>query len=495
MTRQLILAIDQGTTGSKVLLFDNQANIYKQVYREITQHYPQLGWVEHDLSEIWQGIVELIDEILDGVDIKEIKAIAITNQRETAAVWEKATGKPLAPAVVWQCRRSVEICKDLIDKGMDEKFQAKTGLKIDPYFSGTKVKWLLENVEGLREKAQKGEVCFGTIDTWLLWNLTKGGVFATDYSNASRTLLYNIYDLCWDDELLSIMGVPKSMMPQVLPSSHIFGYTAESGKLPAGIPIASMIGDSQGALFGETCFEPGMAKATYGTGTSLMMYAGNKPVQPTGGLVATLAWGIGNEVGYAFEGIINVTGATMQWLRDGLEVIDDVVNSGEIAASLEGNDGVYLVPAFVGLGAPYWDMDARGLIAGLTRGTTRKHLIRAGLESIAYQVRDVVELMQKGSGIPLASLRADGGAAGNEFLMNFQAGLLGVEVTRPHVREVSALGAAYLAGLNVGIWKDLEAVADSWKSDRVFSPGMSQEDRDILYRQWKTAVKRALTGN
>jgi glycerol kinase len=494
MSRDLILAIDQGTTGTKVLLFNRGSQILAQAYREITQYYPQPGWVEHDLKEIWNSVVDLINEVVShNNDEGNIKAIAISNQRETAAVWERRTGAPLAPAVVWQCRRSVEICKDLMNAGLEDLARRKTGLRIDPYFSGTKLKWLLDNIPMLKEKAQKGEVCFGTIDSWLLWNLTGGKVFATDYSNASRTLLYNIYDLCWDDEMLEALAIPKSMLAKVLPSSGEFGYSVRLGNLPAGIPITGVIGDSQGALFGETCFKPGMAKATYGTGTSLMMYAGENPITPATGLVATLAWGVKREVGYAIEGIINVTGATMQWLRDGLGIIDDVAKSAEIAATLTDNAGVYLVPAFVGLGAPYWDMEAKALITGLTRGAGREHLIRAGLESIAYQVRDVFELIKAGSGIPLISLRADGGAAANEFLMQFQADLLNTEVSRPDIREVSALGATYLAGLEVGIWENLEQIAATWRADRVFAPQMVDDKREKLYNEWKTAVARALT--
>lgn len=492
-SQDLILAIDQGTTGTKVLLFDRESQICGQAYREITQYYPSPGWVEHDLKEIWTGLVELINEGIQKIDPRRIRAIALTNQRETAAVWDKKTGRPLAPAVVWQCRRSVDICKDLIQRGFNDQFRRKTGLMIDPYFSGTKVKWLLENVPGLREKANKGEVCFGTIDSWLLWNLTGGKIFATDYSNASRTLLYNIYSLCWDEELLAVMGIPHSMMAEVLPSSGRFGETVQLNHLPAGIPITGVIGDSQGALFGETCFRPGMAKATYGTGTSMMMYAGNEPIDPAEGLVATLAWGFKGEVGYALEGIINVTGATMQWLRDGIGIIDDIGMSGEIAGGLPGNEGVYLVPAFVGLCAPYWDMEARGLITGLTRGTKREHLVRAGLESIAYQVRDVMEMIKSRSGIPLVSLRADGGAAANEFLMQFQADILNSEVARPHVREVSALGATYLAGLAAGIWDDMEQIQSTWKADRVFKPQMDGAARERLYHEWQVAVARALT--
>ncbi len=495
MNQDLILAIDQGTTGTKVLLFNKDAQICAQAYREITQYYPQPGWVEHDLKEIWSSVVDLIGDVLSKVDARNVKAIAITNQRETAAVWDRKDGSPLAPAVVWQCRRSVEICKELKNSGMEEMFRRKTGLMIDPYFSGTKVKWLLDHFSGLRSRAQKGEICFGTIDTWLLWNLTGGKVFATDYSNASRTLLYNIYDLCWDREILKELDIPEAMLADVRPSSGKFGTTVQLGKLPSGIPITGVIGDSQGALFGEACFHPGMAKATYGTGTSMMMYAGEKPVTPSTGLVATLAWGLKGNVGYAIEGIINVTGATMQWLRDGLGIIDNVVKSGEIASSLTGNEGVYLVPAFVGLCAPYWDMEAKGLITGLTRGTKKEHLIRAGLESIVYQVRDVLELMKEGSGIPLISLRADGGAAANEFLMQFQADVLNAEVSRPHVREVSALGATYLAGLEVGIWENVEKIAATWRSDRVFTPKMESDAREKLYNEWKVAVTRALTRN
>ncbi|HHW11919.1 MAG TPA: glycerol kinase GlpK [Firmicutes bacterium] len=490
----LILVLDQGTTGSKVLLLDKTCRIWGRAYQEITQHYPKPGWVEHDPEEIWTGMVALIGQVLSGIDVRRVKALALTNQRETIVVWDKTTGKPLAPAVVWQCRRSVDICKDLLEKGYNDLFRRKTGLKIDPYFSGTKVKWLLDQDRGLREKAAKGQVCIGTIDSWLLWNLTGGKVFATDYSNASRTLYYNIYECRWDQELLAILGIPPAALPEVYPSSYQYGTTVAVGQLPAGVPIAGVIGDSQAALFGEACFRPGMAKATYGTGTSLLMFVGEEPVSPPEGLVATLAWGLGNKPAYALEGVINITGATMQWLRDGLGILDDVTKSAEIARSLSGNDGVFLVPAFVGLGAPYWDMDARGLICGLTRSTTRAHLIRAGLESIAYQVFDAVELMQK-SGIKLDFLRADGAAAANEFLMQFQADLLNVEVSRPALREVSALGAVYLAGLAVGLWRDTGEIAAAWQEEKRFKPQMGEGERAELIRQWKEAVQRALSRN
>lgn len=493
-TADLILVLDQGTTGSKVLLMDASCRIWGQAYREITQHYPEPGWVEHDPEEIWTGIVALISQVLSGVDTRRVKAVALTNQRETIAVWDRTSGKPLAPAVVWQCRRSAEICKDLIEQGYNDLFRRKTGLQIDPYFSGTKVKWLLDKDGDLREKAATGQVCIGTIDSWLLWNLTGGKVFATDYSNASRTLYYNIYECRWDQELLDILGIPVSALPEVYPSSYRYGKTVVVGNLPAGVPIAGVIGDSQAALFGEACFQPGMAKATYGTGTSLMLFTGHEPVRPPDGLVATLAWGLGKEPAYALEGVINITGATMQWLRDGLGILDDVAKSGEIAQSLSGNDGVYLVPAFVGLGAPYWDMDARGVISGLTRGTTRAHLIRAGLESIAYQVCEVVDLMQK-SGISLDYLRADGAAAANEFLMQFQADLLNVEVARPSLREVSALGAVYLAGLEIGFWRDTAEIAAAWQAEKRFRPQMDHSERAKLYRQWKEAVQRSLSRN
>jgi glycerol kinase len=494
MSEGFILAIDQGTTGSKVLLIDGQARIVSRAYGEIQQYYPENGWVEHDPMAIWLGVADLLQEVLAKTPAGgSIRALAITNQRETTLVWERGTGRPLYRAIVWQCRRSVGICKELIAGGYEALFRRKTGLPLDPYFSGTKLKWLLDQIPGLRARAQRGEACFGTIDSWLLWNLTGGKVFATDYSNASRTLLYNIYDLDWDEELLDILGIPRVMLPAVLPSAHRYGETAAVGGLSAGLSIAALIGDSQAALFGEGCFEPGMIKATYGTGTSLMMQAGSRPVRSSRGLVATLAWGLRDEVNYAYEGIINVTGATMQWLRDGLGIIDDVAASSAIAAQLPGNDGVYLIPAFVGLAAPYWDMEARGIITGLTRATGRGHLIRAGLEAIAYQVREVVDLMQAESGIGVAALRADGGAAGNEFLMQFQADILNVPVTRPHVREVSALGAAYLAGLATGFWRSLAEIAGNWRAERSFYPQMAAAVRERLFGEWREAVARALT--
>lgn len=488
----LVLAIDQGTTASKVLLFDSESKVQRQAYRELTQHFPSPGWVEHDLREIWEGVYCLLQTVLESVDAKQVRAVAITNQRETTAVWDRKTGDPLAPAVVWQCRRSSEICRQLKGQGLGSFFRDKTGLMVDPYFSGTKLKWLLDNIPDLRTRAEAGEVCFGTIDAWLLWNLTRGRSFATDCSNASRTLLYNIYDLCWDDELLRCLGVPRAMMPGVMPSSHVFGETVRLGSLPEGIPIAGIIGDSQGALFGEACFEKGMVKATYGTGTSLMMFSGYEPVELPQGLVQTLSWGVGGQIGYALEGIINVTGATMQWLRDGIGVIEDVADSEAIAVGLEGNEGVYLVPAFVGLGAPYWDMEARGLICGLTRGTRREHLVRAGLESTAYQVRDQVELMTQAGGLTTESLRADGGGTANGFLMQFQADMLDADVACPAVREISALGAAYLSGLEVGVWNSMAEIAAAWSASRRFTPHMQKQERKRLYSEWKTAVARAI---
>ncbi len=486
-----ILAVDQGTTGSKVLLFDGTSQVVASRYRELTQHYPQPGWVEQDPLEMWQQVQTLLADIANSVRTEDIAALALTNQRETVLAWDRDTGEPLGPAVVWQCRRSVPICQRLLAAGHGSLFRTRTGLLIDPYFSGTKIRWLIENEAEVQRRLPHGRVCFGTVDTWLLYRLTQGRVFATDYSNASRTLLYDIYRCDWDADLLGLLEIPNTSLPAVLPSSHRFGGTQGVSGVPDGIPICSMIGDSQASLFGLGCLEPGLAKATFGTGTSVMIYVGEEAPSPPEGLAATLAWGVDGRVGYALEGIINATGTTMQWLRDGLRILDNVKDSGAIAAALPDNGGVYIVPAFAGLGAPYWTMDAAGLICGLTRGTSREQLIRAGLESMAYQVKDVIELAAA-TGCAPRELRIDGGASDNEFLLQFQADMLDVDLTRAPFGEVSALGAAHLAGLQVGLWEDLDAVKRQWHSQHVYRPKMKFDERNRLYEDWQLAVRRAL---
>lgn len=492
MDDRLILAVDQGTSGTKVLLFDLESNIVASFYKEHKQYYPMPGWVEHDPEEIWRNVMELCDKAVQEVDPKRIVSLAITNQRETVVAWERSTGKPLAQAIVWQCRRSVDYCRALQSEGLEEHFKEKTGLPIDPYFSATKMQWLLDNVDGLREKCQRGQACLGTMDAWLLWNFTNGQTFATDYSNAARTLLFSITDLCWDNELLKYTGIPKMALPEPYPSAFVFGHTSGIGQLPDGIPIAGVVGDSQGALAGQTCFEPGMAKATFGTGTSVMIFVGEQPIQPPEGMVLTIAWGYDDKVTYAIEGIIVSTGATIHWLRDGLQVIPDVGTAEEMALKIEDNDGVYLVPAFVGLGAPYWDMDARALLCGMTRGTNRYHLARAGLESIAYQVKDVMDLVSTSGDVKINTLRVDGGASSNKFLMQFQSDLLDIEVVKSHIEELSALGAVYLAGLCIGLWSK-EEVAESWVCREKYLPDMDSQYRERLYTGWKEAVRRSLT--
>ena len=462
--------------------------------KEFTQFYPKAGWVEHDAMEIWgtQSCVARKKKKKTGVRPEEVAAIGITNQRETTVVWDKNTGKPIYNAIVWQCRRTAAICDELKAKGLEASIKEKTGLVVDAYFSGTKVKWILDNVEGAREKAENGELLFGNIDTWLIWNLTRGKVHVTDYSNASRTLLYNIKELKWDDEILSELGIPKSMLPEVKPSSCVYGHTDPQTFGGAEIPIAGDAGDQQAALFGQACFEPGMAKNTYGTGCFMLMNTGEKPIESKNGLLTTIAWGIGDKVEYALEGSIFIAGASIQWLRDELKLVYDSAQSEYYANLVEDTNGVYVVPAFTGLGAPYWDMYARGAILGLTRGSKREHIVRATLESIAYQTKDVLEAMQEDSGITLKALKVDGGAAANNFLMSFQSDILNVPVRRPKVLETTALGAAYLAGLAVGFWKDQDEIKDKWAVDREFEITMEEDLRNKKYNGWKKAVKRAM---
>ncbi len=494
MEKKYILAFDQGTTSSRAVLFDHDGKIVNVAQKEFTQIYPKAGWVEHDAMEIWGTQSGVAREVLETAGIRpdEVAAIGITNQRETTVVWDKNTGKPIYNAIVWQCRRTASICDELKARGLEEYIRDNTGLVIDAYFSGTKVKWILDNVEGAREKAENGELLFGNIDTWLIWNLTRGKVHVTDYSNASRTMLYNIKELKWDEKILEELNIPKSMLPEARPSSEIYGYTDEATFGGALIPIAGIAGDQQAALFGQACFEPGMAKNTYGTGCFMLMNTGEEMVPSKNGLLTTIAWGVDGKVEYALEGSIFIAGAVVQWLRDELKIIDSAKDSEYFATKVEDNNGVYLVPAFVGLGAPYWDMYARGTIVGLTRGANRNHIIRAALESICYQTRDVLEAMQEDSGIDLQALKVDGGAVANNFLMQFQSDILGVPVHRPEVIETTALGAAYLAGLAVEFWESREEIAKKWNVDREFNPEMDEDKKAELYNGWKKAVDRAL---
>ena len=493
MKKSYILSFDQGTTSSRAILYDREGRAVKVAQKEFTQIYPKAGWVEHDPMEIWGSQSGVVSEILamTGIAAEEIAAIGITNQRETTVVWDRQTGKPVYNAIVWQCRRTSGICDELKARGLENYIRENTGLVLDAYFSGTKVKWILDNVEGAKQKAQNGELLFGNVDTWLIWNLTKGKVHVTDYSNASRTMLYNIKNLKWDERILKELDIPASMLPEVKPSSAVYGQT-DARIFGAEIPIAGDAGDQQAALFGQACYTPGMVKNTYGTGCFMLMLTGEKLVHSGNGLLTTIAWGVNNKVEYALEGSIFIAGAAIQWLRDSLKVIYDAKDSEYFAMKVEDSLGVYVVPAFVGLGAPYWDMYARGAILGLTRGTTRNHIIRATLESIAYQTRDVLELMRNECGIDLCELRVDGGACANNFLMQFQADILGVPVERPEIIETTALGAAYLAGLAVGFWKDQSMIAERRKVNRKFQPSMHEDKRKELYDNWKKAVKRAM---
>ena len=493
MKKSYILSFDQGTTSSRAIIYNREGTIVKIAQKEFTQIYPKAGWVEHDPMEIWGSQSGVASEILatTGITAEEIAAIGITNQRETTVVWERKTGKPVYNAIVWQCRRTSAICDELKARGMGNYIRENTGLALDAYFSGTKVKWILDNVEGARQKAQNGELLFGNIDTWLIWNLTRGKVHVTDYSNASRTMLYNIKDLKWDERILKELDIPASMLPEVKPSSAVYGHT-DARIFGTEIPIAGDAGDQQAALFGQACYMPGMVKNTYGTGCFMLMLTGEKLVHSANGLLTTIAWGVNNKVEYALEGSIFIAGAAIQWLRDNLKVIYDAKDSEYFATKVENSLGVYVVPAFVGLGAPYWDMYARGAILGLTRGTTRNHIIRATLESIAYQTRDVLELMRNECGIDLCELRVDGGACANNFLMQFQADILGVPVERPEIIETTALGTAYLAGLAVGFWKDQSMIAERRQVNRRFIPSMHEDKRQELYDNWKKAVKRAM---
>ncbi|MEZ9059026.1 glycerol kinase GlpK [Vibrio pelagius] len=494
MTEQkYIVALDQGTTSSRAVILDHDANIVSSSQREFTQIYPKAGWVEHDPMEIWATQSSTLVEALAkaGIRSDELAGIGITNQRETTIVWNKETGKPVYNAIVWQCRRTADICEELKARGLEDYVRDNTGLVLDPYFSGTKVKWILDNVEGAREDAEAGKLLFGTVDTWLVWKMTQGRVHVTDYTNASRTMLFNINDLCWDGKLLDEMGIPASMMPEVKRSSEVYGQTNLGGKGGTRIPIAGIAGDQQAALYGQMCVEAGQAKNTYGTGCFLLMNTGQEKVTSKNGLLTTLACGPKGEPAYALEGAVFMGGASIQWLRDEMKLLADAKDSEYFATKVDTSNGVYVVPAFTGLGAPYWDAYARGTIVGLTRGVNSNHIIRATLEGIAYQTRDVLDAMQADSGIKLANLRVDGGAVANNFLMQFQSDVLDTEVHRPEVTEVTALGAAYLAGLAVGFWNNIDELQDKAVLDRTFEPHHDEEKRNRRYKGWKRAIKCA----
>ncbi len=485
-----ILSLDQGTTSSRAILFDKKGNIVDLVQQEFTQIYPQSAWVEHNALEIWNTQLKVTQEVLknNNLSAKDIAAIGITNQRETTVVWDKNTGEPIYNAIVWQDRRTASFCDELKNRGLENYVKENTGLVIDAYFSGTKINWILNHVQGARKKAEKGELLFGTIDTWLVWKLTGGKVHVTDYSNASRTLVYNIKKLDWDAKLLKELDIPKNMLPQVRPSSEVYGETTV---FDAPIKIGGMAGDQQAALFGQACHQSGMAKNTYGTGCFMLMNTGTEPIKSKSGLLTTIAWGLNGEVHYALEGSVFIAGAAIQWLRDGLKIIDESPDSEFFAMKVDDADGVVVVPAFAGLGAPYWDMYARGAIFGLTRGTNKSHLIRATLESLAYQTKDVLDAMAKDSGVDLSVLRVDGGASANNLLMQFQADILNTNVERPKVIETTALGAAYLAGLAVGYWT-LEGIQNNRQVDKTFNPQMESSKQSQLYKKWQKAVKRTM---
>lgn len=490
MEKKYVLAIDQGTTSTRAILFNKKGEIVHTSQREFTQYFPEPGWVEHDANEIWVTTLAVIAGVLIESDTKptEIHSIGITNQRETTVVWDKNTGLPVYHALVWQSRQTSDIANQIIADGYEELVKSKTGLRVDAYFSGTKVRWILDNVEGARARAEKGDLLFGTIDTWLIWKLTGNKVHVTDYTNASRTMMFNIHELEWDDELLDILTIPKKMLPEVRSSSEVYGETVEYHMFGQRVPIAGVAGDQQAALFGQNCFEEGMIKNTYGTGCFILMNTGEKAVNSENGLITTIAYGLDGKVNYALEGSVFVAGSAVQWLRDGLKMFTDAGETEEYALRAGNSDGVYMVPAFVGLGAPHWDTDARGAIFGLTRGTSKDVFIRATLESIAYQSKDVMETMIKDSGIPITEMRVDGGAAKNNFLMQFQSDILNIEIKRPKVSETTALGAAYLAGLATGFWESIEDIKANWLLDKSYEPKMEDAERDVLYHGWEKAV-------
>ena len=487
-----MMALDSGTTSNRCILFDRAGRIVSVAQREFTQYFPQPGWVEHDANEIWATLLGVAVEAMQmaGAAAADIAAIGITNQRETTIVWDKATGEPVHHAIVWQCRRTSEYCDELRGRGLTARFREKTGLVLDAYFSATKLHWLLENVPGVRERAAKGELLFGTVETWLIWKLTGGRAHVTDYSNASRTMLFNINTLDWDEEILAELNIPRSMLPKPLPSSGLFG-TTDTSLLGGEIPITGAAGDQQAALFGQTCFQPGEAKNTYGTGCFLLMNTGEKPVFSQNGLVTTIAWGLGEKVTYALEGSIFVAGAAIQWLRDEMKLIANAAESEAVAQEVADTNGCYVVPAFTGLGAPYWDQYARGAIVGLTRGCNRAHIVRATLDSLTYQTYDVLNAMRADSGIALASLKVDGGASANNYLMQTQADVIGAPVLRPTCVESTAMGAAYLAGLAVGFWRDQAEIRKIWAVDRTFEPQLDAKSRDARLHGWHRAVQRA----
>jgi len=492
---EYILALDQGTTSSRAIVFDKHSNIISTAQKEFTQYFPQPGYVEHDPNEIWLSILAVIAGVFQNHTVQplQIKAIGITNQRETTIVWDKITGIPVYNAIVWQSRQSASICDELKARGLSEQIRNKTGLVIDAYFSATKLKWILDQVPGARERAEKGELLFGTIDTWLIWKLTGNKVHATDYSNASRTMMYNIHELCWDKEILDILDIPVNMLPKVMDSSGLFGKTAPYHFFNYEVPITGVAGDQQAALFGQACFTQGMAKNTYGTGCFLLMNTGNKAMASSHGLLTTIAWGLEGKITYALEGSVFVAGSAIQWIRDGLGLITTASESEKSAQAVESSEGVYVVPAFVGLGAPYWDDKARGAIFGLTRGTTRDHLIRATLESMCYQTKDILTAMEKDSNTKLTTLRVDGGAVANNFLMQFQSDLLQTSVIRNDINETTALGAAYLAGLAVGYWINKEDVEANNKVNRIFNPVLDDTEVKVLYEGWLKAVQSTCT--
>ena len=488
---QYIMSIDQGTTSSRAILFDKEGQIQGVAQREFKQYFPKSGWVEHDANEIWTSVLAVMAEVINEneIDPEQVKGIGITNQRETTVIWDKKTGRPIYHAIVWQSRQTQHICNELKEQGHEKTFRNKTGLLLDPYFSGTKVRWILDNVKGAREKAENGDLLFGTIDTWLVWKLSGGEAHITDYSNASRTLMYNIHELKWDDELLELLDIPKPILPEVKESSEVYAHTKDYHFFGQEVPIAGIAGDQQAALFGQACFERGDVKNTYGTGGFMLMNTGEEPVTSESGLLTTIAYGLDGKVNYALEGSIFVSGSAIQWLRDGLRIINSAPQTENYATRVNSTDNVYFVPAFVGLGTPYWDSEARGAIFGLTRGTEKEHFIRATLESLCYQTRDVMEAMSKDSGIEVNNLRVDGGAVKNNFIMQFQADIVDTSVERPEVQETTALGAAYLAGLAVDFWEDKKDIADGWKLEKEFNPEMSEETRTKLYKGWKKAVE------
>ncbi len=488
-----VLALDQGTTSSRAILFDESGGVVASQAHEFRQYYPKPGWVEHDANEIWEKQMRALRGVVAraGIRYEEIAAIGITNQRETTVLWDRSSGRPICPAIVWQSRQTASICDDLKERGLEPLFRDRTGLLLDPYFSGTKIKWILDNVEGARERAEKGELAFGTIDSWLIYKLTGNQVHATEYSNASRTLIYDLHELRWDPELLDALDIPAKLLPEVRESSGAFGKSAADLLDGARIPISGVAGDQQAALFGQTCFEEGATKNTYGTGCFMLMNTGTKPHRSESGLLTTIAWGVDGTIEYALEGAVFIAGAAIQWLRDELGLLSNATESEAIARSVDDTGGVYLVPAFTGLGAPYWDPEARGALVGLTRGSGRAEVVRAALEAIAYQSKDVLCCLQKDTGLEIPQLQVDGGAAANDFLMQFQADILGIPVRRPVVQETTALGAAYLAGLAVGFWDSRDQIRKNWQEDRFFEPELDPDRREELYRGWLNAVARS----